>query len=251
MNACPERELLLHAYVDAELDARSGLELEAHVAGCQACAAELEAIRRVRAALAAQPLGYAAPTGLLARVEAAIAAERPPRGRPRGARTGGWLVGGAIGSLGALAASLVLFALAPRGASLESQLIDAQARSLEAQHLVDIPTSDRHVVKPWFNGKVDFAPPVVDLAGQGFPLAGGRMDRLDGRRVAALVFHRRSHVINLFIWPGAGPAQPGLERQEGYGLVHWGAGGLTFWAVSDVDPHDLQAFAQAYRAATP
>jgi len=250
MSACEDRELLLHAFADGELDARSDLELEAHLAGCQKCAAELQGIRQVKAALAARPLGYVAPKSLLDRVEAAIAAESSPPGAGRRTGAGGWLIGGGIGSIGALAASLALFAIIPRGASLEAQLVDAQARSLEAQHLVDVQTSDRHVVKPWFNGKVDFAPPVVDLVGQGYPLVGGRLDRLDGRRVAALVFHRRAHVINLFIWPGAGPAQPVLERKDGYGLVHWGAGGLTFWAVSDVDPHDLQAFGQAYRAAT-
>ena len=151
------------------------------------------------------------------------------------------MIGGAIG---ALAASLALFAFIPQGEGLEGQLIDAQARSLEAQHLVDVTTSDRHVVKPWFNGQIDFAPPVVDLKDQGYPLVGGRLDRVAGRRVAALVFYRGPHTINLFIWPGDGPASPALEKKDGYSLVHWGANGLTFWAVSDVDaagPHRLPA----------
>jgi anti-sigma factor RsiW len=154
------------------------------------------------------------------------------------------------GAIGALAASLALFALFPSGQSLEDQLVDAQARSLEAQHLVDVATSDRHTVKPWFNGKVDFAPPVVDLAPQGYPLVGGRLDRVDGRRTAALVFRRRAHAINLFIWPGEAPAAPLVERKQGYSLVRWGRGGLVFWAVSDVDQPDLVQFQQAFAAAT-
>jgi anti-sigma factor RsiW len=246
VSACPDKELLLHALVDDELDAGNAAALEAHVAGCGGCAAELAAIREVRARLAAAPLRYAAPPSLHARLEAALAeATAPPRRRGLAAET--WVMSGAVG---ALAASLALFALVPSGQSLEGQLIDAQARSLEAQHLVDVETSDRHTVKPWFNGKVDFAPPVVDLAAQGYPLTGGRLDRVDGRRAAALVFHRRAHAINLFIWPGEAPATPLVERRQGYSLVRWGKGGLVFWAVSDVDTPDLVGFQKAFAAAT-
>jgi anti-sigma factor RsiW len=249
MSACPDKDLLLHALADDELDAGSVLSLESHLAGCAGCAAELATIREVKARLDAQPLRYEAPAGFLDRLDEALAeAEAPPPSRRRrrpGVET--WVMGGAAG---AVAASIALFAFVPQGASLETQLVDAQARSLEAQHLVDIPTSDRHVVKPWFNGKLDFAPPVVDLAAQGYPLVGGRLDRLDGRRVAALVFHRGPHTINLFIWPGAGPPSPTSEQKDGYNLVHWGAGGLSFWAVSDADPAALAGFQQAFAAAT-
>jgi anti-sigma factor RsiW len=249
VSACPDQELLLHALVDDELDAGNAAAVEAHVAGCAACAAELAAIRKVKAALAAAPLRYEAPASLHARLEAVLAAadaEASPSPRRRiGVET--WVMSGAMG---ALAASLALLALVPTGMSVEGQLIDAQARSLEAQHLVDVQTSDRHTVKPWFNGKVDFAPPVVDLAPQGYPLVGGRLDRVDGRRVAALVFRRRAHTINLFIWPGEAASAPMLERKEGYSLVRWGHGGLVFWAVSDVDPADLVGFQKAFAAAT-
>lgn len=249
MSACPDQELMLHALADGELDAGNAVALEAHVAGCAGCAAELAAIREVKRALAAAPLAYAAPASLHARLDAALAeASQPaPLRRGRLAAAGGWLGGGAIG---AIAASLALLTLAPSGPGLEGQLIDAQARSLQAQHLVDVATSDRHTVKPWFNGKVDFAPPVVDLAPQGFPLVGGRLDRIDGRRAAALVFRRRAHTINLFIWPGDAPAAPALERKQGYSLVRWGHGGLVLWAVSDVDPADLMGFQKAFAAAT-
>ncbi|HEY3798998.1 MAG TPA: anti-sigma factor [Caulobacteraceae bacterium] len=248
MSACPDKELMLHALVDGELDAGHALEVEAHAATCAGCAAELAAIRQVKAALTAQPLGYRAPASLLARLDAALEAETAPPAPPRRRRPSmeGWVLSG-VG--GALAASLALFALAPQGASLESQLVDAQARSLQAAHLVDIPTSDRHVVKPWFDGKIDFAPPVVDLIAQGYPLVGGRLDHIDGRQVAALVFHRQAHVINLFIWPGSAPEGQTLEHRDGYSLVRWSQGGLVFWAVSDCDPQALTTFARAYAAA--
>ena len=247
MSACPDHELLLHALADGELDAGNVLAVEAHVATCAACAAELAAIREVKARLAAAAPGYAAPASLRARLDAALAeAEAPPPRQPR-VRAETWVMSGAVT---ALAASLALFAFIPAGDSLERELIDAQARSLDAQHLVDVQTSDRHTVKPWFNGKVDFAPPVVDLAAQGYPLVGGRLDRIDGRRAAALVFRRRAHTINLFIWPGEASTAPILEKREGYSLVRWGAGGLVFWAVSDIDPADLSQFQQDFVAAT-
>jgi anti-sigma factor RsiW len=248
MSACPDKELLLHALADGELDAGNALEVEAHIAGCAGCAAEYEAMRQVKARLGAAPLAYAAPPTLLARLDEALEAEAaaPPR-RRRGIGAETWVLSGAIS---ALAASFVLFAFTPQGAPLEAELVDAQARSLEAQHLVDVETSDRHTVKPWFNGKIDFAPPVVDLAPQGYPLVGGRLDRLNGRRVAALVFRARAHVINLFVWPGEAPPAPMTEHREGYTLIRWGAGGLTFWAVSDVDPGSLAAFQQDFAAAT-
>jgi anti-sigma factor RsiW len=246
MSACPDKELLLHALADGELDAGNVLAIEAHLASCPACAAELEAIREVKVRLTAAPLAYKAPAGLLERLEAAIDdAERPPPRRRIGVES--WVLGG---GMGAIAASLALLAFLPSGAGLQSELIDAQARSLEAQHLVDVQTSDRHTVKPWFNGKVDFAPPVVDLAPQGYPLVGGRLDRVDGKRVAALVFRRRAHVINLFIWPGDAPAAPSLDHKQGYSLVRWGRGGLVFWAVSDIDSADLRGFQADFVAAT-
>ena len=249
MSACPDKELLLHALVDGELDAGNVLALEAHVATCAGCAAELEAIREVKAQLKAAPLAYAAPRTLLDRLDAALTeAEAPPASpRNRALRAETWVLSG---TGAAIAASLALMAIVPSGASLQSELVDAQARSLEAQHLVDVQTSDRHTVKPWFNGKVDFAPPVVDLASQGYPLVGGRLERLEGRRVATLVFHRQAHVINLFIWPGEAPSEAVMQQKDGYNLVRWGHGGLVFWAVSDCDPAALTGFQKDFAAAT-
>jgi anti-sigma factor RsiW len=134
---------------------------------------------------------------------------------------------------------------------IEGEVISGHVRSLQASHLTDVATSDRHTVKPWFNGKIDFAPPVVDLAAQGFPLAGGRLDYLHGRSVAALVFRRRQHVINLFVWPSKpGETLASHASQGGYSIAYWTHGGLEFWAVSDIDGAELERFAAAYRQAT-
>ena len=248
MSACPDKELLLHALVDDELDAGNVLALDAHIATCAGCATDLAAIREVKAQMKAAPLAYTAPQSLLDRLDAALAqAEAPPPSRQRALRAETWVLSG---TGAAIAASLALLAVLPSGVSLQSELVDAQARSLEAQHLVDVQTSDRHTVKPWFNGKIDFAPPVVDLASQGYPLVGGRLERIDGRRVAALVFHRQAHVINLFVWPGDASPDPQMQQKDGYNLVRWGRGGLVFWAVSDADPAAMAGFQKDFAAAT-
>ncbi|MBV9995441.1 MAG: anti-sigma factor [Caulobacteraceae bacterium] len=247
MSACADKALLLHALADGELDAGHALALEGHVEGCAGCAAELAGIRQVKEALLGAHPRFAAPAGLVERIEAALAAEAAPPPARRRSAAEAWVLPGTIA---ALAASLAVVVALPRGPSLEGQLVEAQVRSLQAQHLTDVATSDRHTVKPWFSGKIDFAPPVVDLAAQGYPLVGGRLDHLDGRPAAALVFRRGGHVINLFIWPGAASAAPTLEKRQGYSLVCWGAGGLVFWAVSDADPAALQGFQRAFAMQT-
>ena len=160
----------------------------------------------------------------------------------------GWL---AAGAMTAVAASLVVTPMAV-GPSLPQQLADAHVRSLQADHLVDVPTSDRHVVRPWFNGKIGFAPPPApDLVAQGFPLVGGRLDYAEGRPIAAIVYRRRAHVINLFVLPARGGLQlPRLgPAPGGYAMVHWTGKGLDYWAVSDVEPDELKGFREAFEKA--
>jgi len=251
MTGCAERRLMLGALVDGELDAGHALELEAHLATCRACQDELASLRAVKSALASADVAYAPPEGFGERVLAALEKERAaseaPPPRRRSAPAAAWFTGAAS----AAAAGLALFSiLSPPAPSLTVALVEDHVRSLQVQHLVDVPTSDRHTVKPWFNGKIDFAPPVVDLTAEGFPLAGGRLDTGRQRTVAALVYRRRAHVINLFIWPGRAPPTPLVQRREGYTLIRWSRGGLVYWAVSDVDSTDLRAFQRAFAART-
>ena len=255
MSACPDRELLLHGLIDGELDAANALAMEAHLGACPGCAEALARLQALRRLVRAPEVAFQAPAGLRGRIEAAVdgdAAVAPPplvrRGRLVAAAP--WALSGAFA---ALAASLALVMVNPSApeAGLENEVISSHVRSLLASHLTDVATSDRHTVKPWFNGRIDFAPPVVDLAAQGFPLAGGRLDYLHDRTVAALVYRRRQHVINLFVWPAKrGESLSGVRRHDGYSVVYWTAGGLEFWAVSDIDAGDLQAFERAYRNAT-
>jgi anti-sigma factor (TIGR02949 family) len=259
MSACDDKLLLLNALADGELDAGHALELEAHMKTCPACAQAWANLVEVKQALRSSALTEAAPEGFRARAlaaldsaeaaDAAVAAPAPSPPRPRrrfALET--WIAGGSVTALAATLAIVTL--MTPVAADLPFELVEGHVRSLQAAHLVDVATSDRHTVKPWFDGKIDFAPPVVDLAPDGYPLVGGRLDYIDQKTAAALVYRRRAHVINLFIWPGKAPDQPQLLRRKGYALVRWGRGGLVYWAVSDVDAGDLEGFQKVYAART-
>lgn len=251
MSACPDKEPMLHGLLDGELDAANALAIEAHLESCAGCAAEFERLGAVSRLVRAPGVAHAAPAGLAERIEAAVQASG--RSAPRKTRIATLAPWGLSGAFATVAAGLALVMINPGGheRAIEDQVIADHIRSLQASHLTDVATSDRHTVKPWFNGKVDFSPPVVDLAAQGFPLAGGRLDYLNGRQVAALVYRRRAHVINLFVWPSKpGEVLSGRAEKTGYGVAYWTSGGLEFWAVSDVDGADLQRFAQAYRRQT-
>ncbi len=252
MLPCPDRVLALGALVDGEIDAMAALALEEHLRTCPGCRAELEGIERLRAMLAAPDMRDKVPADLRRRiVDAADSASQfatPPKARPRAMP---WIGGGAIG---ALAASLTLFLAVPDIAEpgMTGAMVDGQIRSLQSGHLVDVQTSDRHTVKPWFNGRISYAPPVVDLKDRGFPLVGGRLDVIERENVAVLVYRRRLHVINLFIRPVPAVASPlaGSGHRAGYNLVRWTHEGLEYWAISDVDAQDLDIFRQIFRAET-
>jgi anti-sigma factor RsiW len=245
MTGCADRTTMLNALLDGELDAANAAATEAHLQTCPACAAEFDRLGALHARLASASLRHAAPAGLANRIEATLPAPRPASRWP--ARLG-WAGSGAAL---ATAASLALTLAIPRpiAPGLESQLVASHVRSLLANHLTDVATSDQHQVKPWFNGRIDFAPAVPELAAQGFPLAGGRLDYVGGHVAAAIVYRRRLHSINLFVLPADSAQGPAEAEQDGYHLRHWRQDGLDYWAVSDVSAADLAAFETAFIAA--
>ncbi len=256
MSACDDKSLLLNALIDGELDAANTIALEQHIKTCPGCAKALAEAQAVRAALSTSGVAYTAPEAFKRRLRIALDAETKAAAPTRKAKSPlaglwgrwtGWAAGGATALAAALA--LTVFAVQAPSASLADELVSDHVRSLLASHLMDVPTSDRHTVKPWFDGKVAFAPSVIDLADQGFPLAGGRLDYVRGQRAAAIVFRRRLHVINVFVWPATGGDRLAQEgARDGYNLVHWTAGGLNYWAVSDLDATELRQFRELYLA---
>ncbi|HEX3699119.1 MAG TPA: anti-sigma factor [Phenylobacterium sp.] len=252
MSACPDKSHLLHAFLDGELDAANTEAFEAHLKTCAGCAGELAALQALRAQIAVPGVAAPAPEALHSRIEAMIAAEGASTPRRHALTLPAVLPWGLAGVFAAVAASLAVVMALPATTGIEDQLVADHVRSTLALHLVDVATSDRHTVKPWFAGKLDFAPPVADLAPQGFPLVGGRLDYLDGQVVAALVYRRDKHVINLFVRP----LRPALRLPvsnaslHGYALLRWTQGGLEFWAVTDAEPKELEALKSAFVAAT-
>jgi anti-sigma factor RsiW len=250
---CRETQLLLGAFADGELDLVRHAEVEAHVSGCPACREQLEAAEARRAALRGSLPRFTAPAPMVARIRASLGAEGSSPGRKPRRLPGVWPAWG----LAAVAASLALAVAGgyrwgrsvAREDSLFGEALSEHVRSLQVGHLTDVVSSDQHTVKPWFIGKLDFSPPVCDLADLGFPLVGGRLDRLDGRGAAALVFRRRLHAVNLFIWPdGNRPVGNSSARRDGYGARAWSQGGLNFLAVSEIPEEELEQFVAGFRA---
>jgi anti-sigma factor RsiW len=249
---CEETRELVHALIDGELDAGHAREVEAHVANCPRCAAQLRDYRVMRQALAAPELRHQAPAALRARIEGALPSRQVVALPSRRSLLKGFAMGSVMS--GALAASLAVFVMhQEEDQRLPGDLVSAHLRSLQGDHLIDVQSTDQHTVKPWFNGRLDVAPPVVDLTAQGFTLVGGRLDYLDGRPVAAIVYKRRAHVINLFIAQVAAQAsaperRASMERLQGFNIWRWSRADLGFWAVSDINAEELQEFGEKLEA---
>jgi anti-sigma factor RsiW len=244
---CDEAEILLHALIDGELDAGHAREVEDHIAGCPRCAAQLEAYRAMSQTIAGAGLRYTAPPELRRRIEASLPQMRAPSRR---AVLRGFAMGSAVSAIAATG----LVAIVLRNddeARIESEVVSAHLRSLQAGHLTDVLSTDQHTVKPWFNGKLDVAPPVVDLTAQGFTLIGGRLDYVDTRAIAAIVYRRRQHVINLFVAQTASTERRAakIETIQGFNIRRWSDRGLNYWAISDLAADELAEFGDKFETA--
>jgi anti-sigma factor RsiW len=254
--ACKDNTPLLHGYSDGELDLVRSLEIEEHLRTCPACAQELREQQTLRKNIRSANLYHRAPEALRARM---IAAAAPTRGREQGRETTApfrmarrpvfeWFaVAAAILIALALGIRIIPGALNERQGNLVAEeLVASHIRSLQPGHLMDVVSTDQHTVKPWFDGKIDFAPPVRDLAEQGYPLIGGRLDYVGGRDVAALVYQVRKHYINVFIWPDDGRQAklPEFSSTQGYNMVCRSNGGMRLCGVTDANAEDLRQFMQ-------
>jgi anti-sigma factor RsiW len=242
---CRDAEPLLHALLDDELDVAGVIDVDRHLAECRACAAQYAGLQDLRQEIAAAQLVYALPIGL----ERRLASRFTSRGNLF-ARFWSRPWPGALAMAGAalcIAASIVYLPTMRNidgNNAMAMEILDSHLRALQPGHLIDVESSDRHTVKPWFQGKTDFSPPVPDLTNDGFTLVGGRFEVIDRQPAAAIVYKRRQHVISLYVAPSpGGDVKPALQELGGYHLLHWVHGGMSYWAVSDVAPTDLRDFA--------
>lgn len=268
---CDDIRALLAARADGELAAADSLRMDAHLAACAGCA---EAAARhdatadaLRQGLRAPALYARAPADLAARVRSAVQAEAGTQPMSsstarRGARSAwkrltGWLVapgkgvgwGLSAGAVAAMALGVGVLVGRPDASALTARDITAShVRALLGARETDVVSSDRHTIKPWFNGRIDYAPPVVDLAARGFPLVGGRLDYVDGRPVAVLVYRAAQHPVDLYVRPESGSdTAPVLRTERGYQLLHWRRAGMGYWAITDASADVVEAFANAMR----
>jgi anti-sigma factor RsiW len=251
---CQNAQRVLDGYVDGELDVAGISDIENHLGGCSQCTQSYQDRQALRAGLKNDSLYFKAPADLEKSIRRSLRqaakAEAPVR----------WLSGSWLRIAAPIAATaLVVLTLMPflAGPSTEERLtqevVASHVRSLMVDHLADVASTDEHTVKPWFNGKVNFSPPVGDLAAQGFPLIGGRLDYLDNRPVAALVYRRDKHFINVFVWPATGTAESSksITTQQGYNVFRWSRFEMNFWAISDLERSQLEKFVDLLNASAP
>lgn len=248
---CVEAQDLVHLYIDQELDPPRVIEVDKHLRSCAACRALYDRQQTLSAGLRTNADYRRAPPELRERLRSALRGQTDNTARAR--RSGRWSTGLAIAAAVVLGVSAVIYLAVPTPQNrLVDDLVSSHVRSLMVNHLSDVASSDQHTVKPWFDGKLDYSPPVSDLTTQGFPLVGGRLDYVNDRPVAALVYRHRLHVINLFVWPGKdghNKRKPRALERQGYNLLHWTQGGMEFWAVSDLNQAELAKFVDEISAA--
>jgi anti-sigma factor RsiW len=239
---CQECHDFIDPYIDNELDVAAAILVKQHLRDCSQCQPLLESRKALRALLNNPQLQFEVPDSLRRRIQSALPAATSSARQKSGGRS---VIPWYYVPLALAAAFAVMLGLLflnqgkildrSRGNALVEEVVSSHVRSLLATHLLDVPSTDQHTVKPWFDGKLKFSPPVRDFADQGFRLIGGRLDYINGREVAALVYQRRLHIINLFIWPlesGLNTASESFTK-DGYNVSHWERDGFAFWAVSD------------------
>jgi anti-sigma factor RsiW len=242
---CLHIQKLIHPHHDGELDAANTLLVDEHLADCPSCFDRSRRLSTLRGALQNQDLRFTAPAGLRSNIVAAIhrstESEREAAPRRPWFQYAGWAAAAVV----VVASVLALhFTSARRDDAMVAELVSSHVRSLMAAHLMDVASTDQHTVKPWFDGKLDFAPPVKDFRDAGFPLLGGRLDFIDGHSAAALVYGRHKHFLNLFIWPATSPesAATRATQRNGYNVIQWSDGAMTYAVVSDLNAAELREF---------
>ncbi len=255
--SCNEIRELLHAWLDRELDPARSLEIEEHLKRCPECLRDSKSFEFLRGIVASRAIHRIAPPALVHQVRAALRKAERSDTRPS-AWFGNWLAElnwsrlfAPITAAGLVVLFVIFLLSRPSDEELWARdVVSAEVRSLMPDHLTDVASLDQHTVKLWFNGKLDYTPPVVDLAAKGFPLVGGRLDFLRDHRMAALVYKDGNHFINLFVWPTTDSNTPEKSlTRKGYHIVHWVQAGMDCWAVSDVKMGAVQEFAHLFRTA--
>ena len=246
---CSEAGPLLHARLDNELDMAGSASIDLHLSECRACTAQYAALQKLHDEIAAADLAYAPGAALERKLAARFLEEKKS---PFRFWSGSWLNASVLSAaaigLVMLIVSIPVLRISRETDALGAEILDNHLRSLQPMHQVDVPSTDQHTVKPWFQGKTNFSPPVPDLSKDDFILIGGRLEVIHQQPAAAIVYRRRQHIINLYVSPSPGAdSKTELRELGGYHLLHWTQNNMSNWAVSDVNSADLRKFADLVR----
>jgi len=245
---CREAGPLLHARLDNELDMAGSANIDLHLAECRACAAQYAALESLHEEIVAADLGYAPGTALERKLAAQFPQEHKSKFR---FWSWNWLNASVMAAALAVAVLVVAIPMLRNGNGADAvgaEILDNHLRALQPMHQVDVLSTDQHTVKPWFQGKINFSPPVPDLTKEDFLLLGGRLEVIHQQPAAAIVYRRRQHIVSLYVSPSVGAdSKPELRDSGGYHLLHWMQNNMSYWAVSDVDPSDLRTFGDLVR----
>jgi len=246
---CREAGPLLHARLDNELDMAGAASIDLHLSDCRACAAQYAALQNLHDEIAAADLAYVPGAALERNLAGRFLQEKKP---PFRFWSASWLNPSVMAAAAIVVAVLIVSIPALRVSSatdaIGAEILDNHLRALQPVHQVDVPSSDQHTVKPWFQGKIDFSPPVPDLSKDDFILVGGRLEVIHQQPAAAIVYRRRQHIVSLYVSPSPGAdSKTELRDLGGYHLLHWTQNNMSYWAVSDVDTTDLRTFADLIR----